>query len=77
MSFIFVCIFVTAACDEEAENSQHANEEKQFLLGHCVVGRCRCNLRCHSLGSDNDLILQLPESPALISFRTVQYNDII
>jgi len=58
---MFVLVFVPAACAEEAESTQHTHEEKQFLFGHRVVGRCRCNLCCHSLGSDNDLILRLPK----------------
>jgi len=58
---MFLLVFVTAACAEEAESTQHAHEEKPFLLGHRVVCRCRCNLRCRILGSDNDLVLQRPK----------------
>ena len=55
---MLVVICVPAACDEEAEETEHAREARRFLLGHSLVGHRSCNLCCLGLGSDNKLAVK-------------------
>ena len=55
---MLIVIFVPAACDEEAEETEHAREARRFLLGHSLVGHRSCNLCCLGLGSDNKLAVK-------------------